>query len=85
MKCRKFCGSCCIAPSINSPLPGMPDGKPAGVPCVNLAEDMSCRIFASPDRPAFCTSLQPSQEMCGTCRAEAMQYLEELEKSTMPE
>ena len=83
--CRKNCGACCIAPSITSFIPGMPQGKPAGVPCVNLAEDMSCRIFASPDRPAFCASLQPSQEMCGTCRAEAMQYLEELEKSTLPE
>ena len=63
----------------------MPNGKPAGVPCVNLAEDMSCRIFNSPDRPAFCGSLQPSYEMCGSCRAEALKYLEELEKATVPE
>ena len=28
------CGACCIAPSISSAIPGMPDGKPAGVRCV---------------------------------------------------
>ena len=29
MDCRPGCGACCIAPSINTPLPGMPHGKPA--------------------------------------------------------
>ena len=85
ISCRKNCGACCIAPSITSFIPGMPNGKPAGVPCVNLAEDMSCRIFNAPDRPAYCGSLQPTREMCGSCRAEAMKYLEELEKATKPE
>ncbi|MCR3872443.1 YkgJ family cysteine cluster protein, partial [Pseudomonas aeruginosa] len=28
MQCRAGCGACCIAPSISSPLPGMPAGKP---------------------------------------------------------
>jgi hypothetical protein len=27
--CRPGCGACCIAPSITSPIPGMPDGKPS--------------------------------------------------------
>jgi Fe-S-cluster containining protein len=27
MDCRAGCGACCIAPSISSPIPGMPDGK----------------------------------------------------------
>ncbi|HCL3974602.1 TPA: YkgJ family cysteine cluster protein, partial [Pseudomonas aeruginosa] len=26
MQCRAGCGACCIAPSISSPLPGMPAG-----------------------------------------------------------
>ena len=30
MRCREGCGACCIAPSIASSIPGMPDGKPAG-------------------------------------------------------
>ena len=83
--CREKCGACCIAPSITSKIPGMPDGKPAGVPCVNLDENFRCRIFGHPDRPAVCASLQPSGEMCGTCRADALAYLEELEKLTSPE
>ncbi|HFY5777145.1 TPA: YkgJ family cysteine cluster protein, partial [Salmonella enterica subsp. enterica serovar Typhimurium] len=27
MDCRSGCGACCIAPSISSPIPGMPYGK----------------------------------------------------------
>ncbi|MFY8177903.1 MAG: YkgJ family cysteine cluster protein, partial [Limnohabitans sp.] len=45
MHCRSGCGACCIAPSITSPLPGMPQGKPAGVPCVQLLPDMRCAVF----------------------------------------
>ena len=82
--CRENCGACCIAPSISSPIPGMPNGKPAGVPCVNLDENMRCRIFGQPDRPAVCLSLQPEREMCGSCREEALQMLTELEKLTRP-
>ena len=83
--CREKCGACCIAPSISSPIPGMPQGKPAGVPCVNLDENMRCKLFTSPDRPAVCASLQPSWEMCGTCREEAMDFLTRLEEATAPE
>lgn len=83
--CRENCGACCIAPSISSPIPGMPDGKPAGVPCVNLDAGMRCRIFTSPDRPMVCKSLQPSDEMCGNCREEALKYLSLLEKLTAPD
>ena len=82
--CREHCGACCIAPSISSPIPGMPQGKPAGVPCVNLDENMRCRIFNSPERPAVCGSLQPGEEMCGSCREEALQFLTELENLTRP-
>ncbi len=82
--CREKCGACCIAPSISSKIPGMPDGKPAGIPCINLDENFRCRIFNHPDRPAVCASLQPSAEMCGSCRQEAMEFLENLEKITAP-
>jgi len=68
MKCRNACGACCIAPSITSPLPDMPHGKPAGVPCAQLLPDMRCAVFGKPERPAFCGGLQPSAEMCGTSR-----------------
>jgi Fe-S-cluster containining protein len=54
------CGACCIAPSITSPIPGMPQGKPAGVACVQLDEHLGCKLFGKPERPAFCSSLRPS-------------------------
>jgi Fe-S-cluster containining protein len=84
MKCRSECGACCIAPSITSPLPGMPHGKPAGVPCVQLLPDMRCAVFGKPERPAFCGSLQPSAEMCGTSREAAMTWLTRLDALTTP-
>jgi hypothetical protein len=86
--CRAGCGACCIAPSISSPIPGMPEGKPAGVRCVQLDEHNRCRIFGQPQRPAVCASLRPSSEMCGQTREHAMFYLAQLEKATsvsMPE
>jgi Fe-S-cluster containining protein len=82
--CRAGCGACCTAPSISSAIPGMPGGKPAGVRCVQLAQDNRCLIFGSPDRPACCSGLQPSREMCGSSREQAIRWLEELEQATAP-
>jgi len=62
----------------------MPDGKPAGVPCVQLDADMRCRIFGLPGRPACCSGLQPSTEMCGNSRDDAMIWLKKLEYDTLP-
>jgi uncharacterized protein len=84
MDCRPGCGACCIAPSIASPIPGMPHGKPAGMPCVQLDDDLSCRLFGTPKRPAFCASLRPEPEMCGSSREEAMSLLLVLEIATTP-
>jgi hypothetical protein len=80
--CRPGCGACCIAPSISSPIPGMPQGKPAGVPCIQLTEDYRCAIFGSPDRPACCSGLRPSAEMCGSDRIDALGWLTALEAAT---
>ncbi|MES2637784.1 MAG: YkgJ family cysteine cluster protein [Pseudomonadota bacterium] len=84
MDCRANCGACCTAPSINSPLPGMPNGKPAGVACIHLLNDFKCAIFNMPERPTFCASLQPSEEMCGTSRNYAILWLTKLERLTAP-
>ncbi|MCA2025696.1 YkgJ family cysteine cluster protein [Enterobacter sp. K16B] len=84
MDCRPDCGACCTAPSISSPIPGMPGGKPANTRCVQLSETNLCRIFGSPLRPKVCSGLQPSAEMCGTTREQAMTYLLELEALTAP-
>ena len=84
MNCRPGCGACCIAPSISSPIPGMPHGKPAGVRCVQLDELNRCRIFGQPERPAVCSALRPSTEMCGNTQGEAMVWLNWLETQTAP-
>ncbi|NYT81983.1 YkgJ family cysteine cluster protein [Alcaligenaceae bacterium] len=84
MECRPGCSACCIAPSISSPIPGMPQGKPAGVPCVQLDVHGRCRIFGRPERPAVCGGLQPSPEMCGQDRGAAMLWLTRLEDLTAP-
>jgi hypothetical protein len=62
----------------------MPNGKPAGVPCVQLDEFYRCRLFGRPERPAVCSSLQPSESMCGQSREQALEYLASLEEATRP-
>lgn len=84
MACRPGCGACCIAPSISSPIPGMPHGKPAGVRCVQLTADERCAIFGAPERPACCAGLAPSPEMCGDSRPDALAWLARLETLTRP-
>lgn len=84
LACRVGCGACCIAPSISSPIPGMPNGKPAGVRCVQLTDDNRCKLFGKPERPAVCERLRPSLEMCGDSSDAALIYLTELEAFTTP-
>ena len=82
MSCRSGCGACCIAPSISSPIPGMPNGKPAGVRCVQLTADNACAIFGRPERPEVCVRLRPNAAMCGTNREHALRFLANLEQLT---
>lgn len=63
----------------------MPNGKPAGVRCVQLTDDLRCMLFGMPERPAFCGTLQPNEQMCGASRDEALQFLTLLEIETRPE
>ena len=60
----------------------MPNGKPAGVRCIQLNDLNQCMIFGKPERPAVCESLKPSTEMCGETREYAMQYLSRLDELT---
>ncbi len=84
MECRPGCGACCTAPSISSPIPGMPAGKPAGVRCPQLDAANRCMLFGRPERPAVCTSLRPDRDMCGDHRDHAIAWLTRLEQSTSP-
>jgi len=80
MDCRKHCGACCIAVSISSPIPGMPEGKPAGVRCIHLLDDYRCAIYNSPEKPLVCSDFIPEPEFCGNDREEALQILNHLSK-----
>jgi Fe-S-cluster containining protein len=84
MECRVGCAACCIAPSISSPIPGMLNGKPAGVRCTQLTPDNRCALFGRPERPAVCSSLRPSFEMCRHTDEEAFIHLTLLERVTAP-
>jgi uncharacterized protein len=77
--CRDNCGACCIAPSISSPLPGMPDGKPSGVKCIHLLDNNKCAIFNSPARPVVCAQFKAETIICGNNREEALINLYKLE------
>jgi Fe-S-cluster containining protein len=82
MACRIGCGACCIAPSISTPIPGMPQGKPAGVRCVQLDENNLCRLFNDPKRPTVCYRFDYDPELCGSHRDEALENITILEAAT---
>lgn len=84
MQCRLGCGACCIAPSISSPIPGMPFGKAKGERCIQLSSENKCLIFGHPDRPKVCLSFAASIETCGKTDHEAIRNLETLEELTTP-
>ena len=75
MKCREGCGACCIAPSISSPLPGMPLGKPAGVRCVHLSAEQLCQLFGQPQRPAVCSDFKADIDVCGNDQTDAIRLI----------
>lgn len=82
MKCRPGCGACCIAPSISSPIPGMPNGKPSGIRCIHLNNEFKCDLFGKPERPAVCGNFAPELLFCGQSRIEALSIMFKLEDST---
>ncbi len=71
MECRSGCGICCIYISISSPIPGMPSGKPAGIRCVQLMDDLKCAIFNDPSRPEVCFGFKADPLFCGNTSEEA--------------
>jgi hypothetical protein len=62
----------------------MPGGKPAGVRCIQLADDQRCLIFGQPERPACCSGLSAALDMCGASRGHALAWLTQLEIATAP-
>lgn len=80
--CRMGCGACCVVPSISSSIPGMAGGKSAGERCFQLSADNACKLFGTSERPAVCTSYQPSEEFCGSGNDDAYRLLAALERAT---
>lgn len=76
------CGACCVAPSITTPIPGMPNGKPSGVRCVQLDNRNLCKLFGKPERPQVCLDFDSDMEICFNGKEHAHNYLIKLEALT---
>lgn len=82
MECRLNCGACCIAPSITSAIPGMPNGKKAGERCIQLDENNLCKLFGQASRPKVCADFSAEEWVCGANKEEAMAIISHLELIT---
>lgn len=82
--CIEGCGACCIAPAISSSIPGMSNGKPAGIRCVQLNKANACQLFGLPSRPSVCERFKPQPEMCANGSEYALRWLSDLEQRTSP-
>ena len=81
MECRIGCAACCTVISISSPIPGMPDGKPAGIPCIHLSPEKACQLFGKSERPQVCIDFKAEPSICGNTNEEAYNNISFLEKS----
>jgi uncharacterized protein len=70
--------------SISSPLPGLPGGKPAAMPCPHLSDDRLCALYGRSERPRVCVDLRAREDLCGSSAAEAMALIEAMEAVTRP-
>ena len=84
MECRSNCGACCIAISIVQPFYGMPEGKPAGEPCIHLNARRRCTLYGDAQRPALCDAFEAQPAYCGDNTEQAFARLAELEIQTRP-
>ncbi len=62
----------------------MPQGKPAGVRCVNLDAANLCTIWGTEAYPVVCRNFRPEPLVCGDTNEQAFQLIADLEKATQP-
>ena len=62
----------------------MPEGKPAGVTCLHLLEDLRCALFDDKRRPQGCAQFAADPLICGSDRDQALNNLQILELETRP-
>jgi Fe-S-cluster containining protein len=79
INCRPGCGACCEVISISTPIPGMPDGKPAGVRCIHLNSNGLCALFGLPERPPVCSGFRAERAICGYTTQDAIRNISKLE------
>jgi hypothetical protein len=61
----------------------MPEGKLAGVACVNLdPEHLRCTIWETDLYPETCRRFAPSADVCGESAEEALRLIGDLELQT---
>jgi hypothetical protein len=60
----------------------MPQGKAAGVRCVQLTADNRCALFGQLERPVVCSRFQADPECCGSDNRQALERLTMLEALT---
>lgn len=71
-----------FAPSISSPIPGMPDGKPAGERCLHLSDESLCGLFGRPERPVVCSQFKAATDVCGIDQTDAIRIITWWEQAT---
>lgn len=81
-KCRQGCGACCVFMSISSPIPGHPEGKPAGVTCHNLTAAWTCGLYNTDLFPNICKNFMGDPALCGKTFEEAKKGIIALERQT---
>lgn len=82
MECRPGCAACCVVITISSPVPGFPDGKPAGVACKALTPEKTCTLWGSDEYPEVCRNFRATEEYCGNTDDDAYERLAHLETET---
>lgn len=63
-------------------MPGLPDGKPAGMRCPHLDADFRCALFGRPERPSVCGAFMADPTVCGASQQQALLTLAWLENVT---
>ena len=57
----------------------MPNGKAAGIACINLTADFACAIFGLPERPSFCGQFKAEVLFCGESQVQALELIAAVE------
>ncbi len=60
----------------------MEQGKPAGIPCIQLDAERRCKLFDSTQRPSICAQFKAEPDICGDTPQQALNNLIKIEQLT---